>query len=266
MGLGGITQRTTRPRTCTLVDDFKAQRGWRAKWHVGTAPIEPHSPRRRDDRSTSARVRFRRRQRCAPQRRRRRTRGRIAMEGGDERAGAKSRYDFVPGSRTGSNGGNVDSLTATRPTETHVPTLATSVRFYRRRCSSRRVEEGFSLHPNSGLTGCLASTPAHRQNEGFATRVSTRRVISPSSCLGNVRGERRDQGRARSPMSYRATRDRHRAPQGWCRPSTNAPRRAGPAPRSVAVGTAVCEERSSVRASSRTPAANDATRDARAPR
>jgi hypothetical protein len=183
-----------------------------------------------------------------------------------ERAGAKSRHDFVPGSRTGSNGGNVDSLTATRPTETHVPTLATSVRFYRRRCSSRRVEEGFSLHPNSGLTGCLASTPAHRQNEGFATRVSTRRVISPSSCLGNVRGERRDQGRARSPMSYRATRDRHRAPQGWCRPSTNAPRRAGPAPRSVAVGTAVCEERSSVRASSRTPAANDATRDARAPR
>ena len=50
-----------------------------------------------------------------------------------ERAGAKSRHDFVPGSRTGSNGGNVDSLTATRPTETHVPTLATSVRFYRRR-------------------------------------------------------------------------------------------------------------------------------------
>jgi hypothetical protein len=60
-------------------------------------------------------------------------RGRSATEGGDERAGAKSRYDFVPGSRTGSNGGNVDSLTATRPTETHVPTLATSVRFYQRR-------------------------------------------------------------------------------------------------------------------------------------
>jgi hypothetical protein len=60
-------------------------------------------------------------------------RGRSATEGGDERAGAKSRHDFVPGSRTGSNGGNVDSLTATRPTETHVPTLATSVKFYRRR-------------------------------------------------------------------------------------------------------------------------------------
>jgi hypothetical protein len=60
-------------------------------------------------------------------------RGRFATECGDERAGAKSRHDFVPGSRTGSNGGNVDSLTATRPTETHVPTLATSVRFYRRR-------------------------------------------------------------------------------------------------------------------------------------
>jgi hypothetical protein len=117
--------------------------------------------------------------------------GRSATEGGDERAGAKSRYDFVPGSRTGSNGGNVDSLTATRPTETHVPTLATSVRFYRRRCSSRRLEEGFSLHPNSGLTGCLASTPAHRQNEGFATAFSCNFSAEPGS---HVRHRTHDAG------------------------------------------------------------------------
>jgi hypothetical protein len=73
------------------------------------------------------------------------TRGRGAMEGGDAHADVKPALSVrAPASRTGSTGGNVDSLTATRPTER----VSQSPSLRRRRdqawCRSLRISSGFA--------------------------------------------------------------------------------------------------------------------------
>jgi hypothetical protein len=57
------------------------------------------------------------------------TRGRSATEGGVEHAGLKGALPVrAPGRRTGSGGGNLDPLAATRPTEAHWRTHPASSR------------------------------------------------------------------------------------------------------------------------------------------
>ena len=186
-----------------------------------------------------------------------------------------------PRRQTGLNGGNLDTLKGHSTTGARTPTFPTATP------ATNDATRDAHARRQSAEPRC-PSTDAP-QRAGIATangdgHAGVITVAPPPFEKRNALGDRRDQGRARSAMTYRSTwdgtsgvRQRGVSPSSPQRraPSTNAPQRAGAAQRKMAMSAtsissfvAAAEPHcpGELPSVSRPPAASDATRDAHARR